>query len=218
MVTLKYKFFLVFFLLVSTLSQGQIGAVIDNNIYTSSNLAKKNTTTTTRILAQNITKNCHTDLQKVTAIYLWIAKNISYDYELFSNQKLQKEFYISEKNVIKKTLERRKGVCSGYAYLFKELCENVGVTSEIVHGYTKKYTTGQKNNKVNHTWNVVNIDGSWKLLDITWASREDNSNLLNSFWFFTSPKDFIYSHYPEEKKWTLLKNPITKNEFDTLSK
>ena len=38
--------------------------------------------------------------------------------------------------------------------------------------------------------------------------------LYNEFYFCTNPSDFIYSHFPIEEKWQLLKEPIHLKEFE----
>ncbi len=152
------------------------------------------------------------------AIYKWIASNISYDNELRLSPKLQKEFYTSEENVIKKVLERNMALCGGFAFLFKSLCEDVGVPAEVVHGFTKDYSGKiQKNKKPNHTWSAVKLNGQWQLLDITWAISYGSNNKTDDFWFLTSPANFILSHFPEDRKWTLLGNSISFSEFQRQS-
>ncbi|PKA82699.1 transglutaminase superfamily protein [Ulvibacter sp. MAR_2010_11] len=173
-------------------------------------------TNSTANLARNITKYSTTDLEKAGAIFNWIAKNISYDYELSNSAKLQKEFYTSEANVIKKTLERKKALCGGYAFLFKDLCKEVGISSEVIHGYSKKYDISKSSKKVNHSWNAVKIDGKWHLLDITMARSHGKTNTPDTFWFLTKPQSFILTHFPENTRWTLLANPISKEEFEKL--
>ncbi|MBK5212266.1 MAG: hypothetical protein JJE55_01235 [Flavobacteriaceae bacterium] len=194
---------------------GQIGAVIDNNRTYKKSLPKENNASfSTKTLAFKITKNAVTDTEKATAIYKWIAANISYDNELRRNVKLQKEFYISEENVIKKVLERKMALCGGFAFLFKNLCEDVGISAEVVHGYTKDYTgRARKSKKPDHTWNAIKLNGKWQLLDITWAISNGSGNRPDDFWFLTRPSDFIYSHYPEDEKWILLNDPISFSEF-----
>ncbi len=86
---------------------GQIGAIIRPINRHIENFPEKNKTTfSTAKLAHAITKDATTEKEKVFAIYKWITSNISYDNELRLSSKLQKEFYTSEENVIKKALER----------------------------------------------------------------------------------------------------------------
>ena len=158
----------------------------------------------TKNLAQQITKGKNTDTEKARSIFIWISTTIEYDTELRLNQKLQKEIYTSEANVISQALKRKKALCGGYAILFKQLCEDVGIKAEIVHGFTTqgnqvKNTSGAPE----HTWNAVYINNTWQLLDITWAVSHGNPNNPQLFWYGTKPSDFIKTHLPQDKKWRL---------------
>ncbi|MAP53637.1 transglutaminase domain-containing protein [Altibacter sp.] len=172
--------------------------------------------TTTGQLARAITKNATTHEEKAWAIFNWIVRTIDYDHELSASRKLQQRIYTSENSIIKNALERKKALCGGYAFLFQELCAQVGISSEVIHGYTKQYAAQTKREKVNHTWNAVKLNDQWYLLDITWAKSHGSSSEPDTFWYRTPPKDFIYTHYPEDTKWTLLRHPISKKEFETL--
>ncbi len=196
----------------------QIGSVIGSDKHYKKRAVKEKNITTfsTAKLAFAITKNATTEKEKVTAIYKWIASNITYDNELRLSAALQKEFYTSEENVMKKALERKMALCGGYAFLFKSLCEDIGISAAVIHGFTKDYSGKiSKNKKPNHTWNAVKLNGKWQLLDITWAISYGNSKGSDDFWFLTKPSDFIYTHYPETLKWTLLKQPISLLEFQS---
>ncbi len=211
----KQIIFLVFIYLLGWSSIAQIGAIIgnDNRHYDRVSEKGKAPFSTTK-LAFAITKNATSEKDKFFAIYKWIASNITYDNELRLSSELQKEFYTSEENVTKKVLERKMALCGGFAFLFKRLCENVGVSAEVIHGYTKDYSGKiQESRKPNHTWNAVKLNGKWQLLDITWAISYGSNNKPDDFWFLTRPADFILSHLPEDRKWTLLGNSISYSEF-----
>lgn len=212
---MRKHFILLLFLGFAINSFAQIGAVMGkDNSHNKYKLSKSKTTFSTEKLASSITKNANSSQDKVVAIYKWIAANISYDNELRLSKKLQKEFYISEENVIKKVLHRKMALCGGYAFLFKSLCADVEISAEVIHGYTKDYSGKNfKNKQPNHTWNAVKLNGQWHLLDITWAISYGNSHGPDDFWFFAKPTDMIYTHYPEDQRWTLLKKPISFMEF-----
>ncbi len=214
------KHFLFFTLLLSfTFSAtGQIGNVIvDNRVHKKITSKKNKSSFSTKELTFRITRNASSETEKTSAIYKWITTNISYDNELRSDAKLQKEFYTSEENVIKKVLERKKALCGGYAFLFKRLCEDIGISAEVVHGFTKDYSGKiEKNKNPNHTWNAVKLNGKWQLLDLTWAISYGSRDNPDNFWFLARPSEFILSHYPENIKWTLLKNPKSFSEFQKI--
>jgi transglutaminase/protease-like cytokinesis protein 3 len=170
--------------------------------------------TTTGVLARTITQNSTTDSEKAEAIFYWIANHISYDHELHNSTALQKKIYTSEENVIKHVLARKKALCGGYAFLFKELCERVGITSEVIHGYSKKYTRRSGSNpRVDHSWNAVKLNGKWQLLDVNWAVSQKVNAKINTYWYLTRPEHFIYTHFPQDPKWTLLKHPPSRADF-----
>lgn len=196
--------------------EGQIGNVIGKysprkNVVSKNKALKHNQK---KILARTITKDITSDREKVRAIYKWITSNISYDNRLRNDEALQRQIYISEDNIVENVLEREMALCGGYAFLFRDLCAEVGISAEVVHGYSKDFTGRPRSYKQpNHTWNVVKLDGQWRLLDITWAIGYGAPGNTDDFWFMTEPKSFIYSHYPEDPKWTLLKNPISFAAF-----
>lgn len=206
-------FLLFLFFGINTFAQ--IGSVIGKDNRHKQYISKKQKPAfSTAKLAYAITKDAKSDNDKVLAIYKWITSNISYDNELRLSPKLQKEFYTSEENVVKKVLQRKMALCGGFAFLFKSLCENVGVSAEVIHGFTKDYSGKiQKNKQPSHTWSAVKLNGQWQLIDITWAISYGSKNSADNYWFLTKPTEFILSHYPEDRKWTLLGNPISFSEF-----
>ncbi|ESO95385.1 hypothetical protein LOTGIDRAFT_116904, partial [Lottia gigantea] len=122
-----------------------------------------------------------------------------------------------------------KGVKSGketYHHLFKKLCCYAGLHCEIILGYSKGagYKPGMRmeGNSFRNSWTAVNIDGSWRLINCTWAARhvtghrDDLPQLFHKydeFYFLTDPEDYIYQHYPDEPSWQLLDIPLPFSEF-----
>ncbi len=216
---MRKQLLFLFLVLFGINSFAQIGAIIGKDNGHREYISKKQKPTfSTEKLAFAITKNAKSDNDKVLAIYKWITSNISYDNELRLSPKLQKEFYTSEENVLKKVLERRMALCGGFAFLFKSLCEDVGISAEVIHGFTKDYSGKiRKAKQPNHTWNAVKLNGKWQLLDITWAISYGSKSSTDDYWFLTKATNFIYTHYPEESKWTLLEKPISFSEFQKQS-
>jgi transglutaminase/protease-like cytokinesis protein 3 len=119
-------------------------------------------------------------------------------------------------------LNTRSTICSGYANLYQQLAQYMGLKSVIVVGYAKgiDYALGE-DNQVNHGWNAVKIDDDWYLIDTTWGSGTVNDNIFNAqfnpYYFATKPQEFIYSHFPENPQWQLLETPLSREKFDTLA-
>src|SRR5688572_2514855 len=89
------------------------------------------------LLAQQLTAECTTDLQKVRSIFKWITDNIAYrTNEPVSRRKKPRitEEEIDDTTLLKPLDERvaetvlanKVAVCDGYARLFKTLCNYAG--------------------------------------------------------------------------------------------
>ncbi len=60
-------------------------------------------------------------------------------------------------------LVEKKALCEGYSKAFAYLCNLAGIENVIVTGETY----------VAHMWNMVNLDGSWYHIDVTWDKPVD---------------------------------------------
>ena len=182
-------------------------------------------------LSHKLVRNYSTEMEKVRAIFSWITQHISYNTYIFNSSRRYgvskfipeptdtiSDWKSANEMTAQRVIQRRFAVCDGYAKLFKTLCDYAGIRSELVTGYAKCNTERAEKFKSNHTWNVVMIDSSWRLLDVTWASGFVNySNefvqRLDETYFLSDPKRFIIDHYPEDLRWTLLEEPPGLREF-----
>ena len=180
-------------------------------------------------LAYELTYRYETELEKVRAIYSWIAQHIAYNTGIFSTRSAAvKQVYDEDdttavwKSAVEMTaervLKRRKAVCDGYAKLFKTLCDYSGIQAEIILGYAVPYSGRKDRFRTNHTWNAVRIDSNWYLLDVTWGSGYiDNNNQfvyrMDESYFLASPKQFARDHYPENLNWFLLEELPVWREY-----
>lgn len=166
-------------------------------------------------LSAFLTAPAKNDREKARALYRWITQNIDYDVEGYFSNKYENT---SPDNV----LEERKSVCGGYANLFEAMAKEANLTVVIIRGYGKGigYSPGAKiGNKTNHAWNAVRINGSWYLIDSTWGagSVDEEGHFHRQFdehYFLTPPSRFVYDHFPDDQRWQLLNNPISKEEFE----
>lgn len=167
-------------------------------------------------LSNYLMKPAKSDLEKVRLIFSWIAYHIKYDAQGYNTGNYGD---LSPEGV----LERKVAVCEGYSALFQALCENVDLEGEKISGYAKGYgySTEKKISGTNHAWNVIKINGIWKLFDVTWASgygTNENGKLVShskfdDYWFDTKPNEFIFSHLPEDSKWQLNNPLLTFDQF-----
>lgn len=184
-------------------------------------------------LSHLLTNSYTTELEKVRSIFYWITDHISYNtirYQpqpaSYKNDDDDESEYDADtiykslnERVAGITLKRRYAMCDGYARLFKTLCDDAGIKSEVITGYARtNMNSGQF--RCNHKWNAVMIDSNWYLLDVTWASGYLNfagNNFIkdyNDYYFLTPPKYFIKDHYPDDIKWTLLNDQPSLTEFN----
>lgn len=174
-------------------------------------------------LAHLLTSQLDTDVERFRAIYKWVCNNIANDYKLYQRNMRKRQRFKNDslklaewnnrfrKLSFKTLLEDQKTICTGYAYLVKELSKLANINCEVVNGYAKTSTIHLKNlDMPNHSWNAVELDGKWYLCDPTWASGTPNPASLqfefnyNDGFFLAEPKLFAINHYPEDPKWLLL--------------
>lgn len=167
--------------------------------------------------ASYLTAPAKNDSEKVRSIFRWITHNISYDVDAFLSQTVKR---MSADDVLK----HRSSVCQGYAVLFEQLAKSAGLEVETITGFAKGYSyiPGEDYDESNHSWNAVKIDGVWRLLDCTWGAGYigDNGEYVRRFeehYFLTEPQEFIFTHFPENPKWQLVQNPISKSNFLSLA-
>ncbi len=166
-------------------------------------------------LAKNIVKSEWKEIEKARAIFYWIAKNIQYDYKGLETDYWK--FYPSDYSIAFGTYIQRKGVCGGYSYLFKFMCNEIGIESVVIDGYSRNEISqaGLPIEEIDHSWNAVKINGKWGLIDVTWANSSGEGKNINNYYFLTPPKEFVANHLPLDDKWQLLESAISKDEFDT---
>ena len=142
----------------------------------------------------SVRKQCNEDVQKMitdcsTAV---LAAQTEYDKVLaihnFINNKIEYA-YISGTNIpetaqwahnIIGVASGDKAVCESYAKTFLYLCRVYGIDCIIATGLSR----GQ-----GHAWNVVEIDGKWYYVDLTW-----NDGDRSYYYFGLAPYVFGQSH------------------------
>lgn len=196
---------------------------------------------TPKQLADQIKMDFISEYDKTRAIYTWMALNISYDVKTWLNPKptqsityktqLEKDLKIQEiKNVtIKNVFKKQLAVCSGYSLLFNHLATLAGLKSDIIEGMAKTTPDdiGRRKPIINHAWNSVMIDGTWRLIDVTWgAGYMANKQGLwvkefNALYFDSPSKVFFTKHLPASRVWlngsideeSFLKAPLLYDEY-----
>ena len=150
---------------------------------------------------------CNNEMEKVRTIFTWAAHKIRYDDHSYNANTIKA---MSAEEVISK----KRAVCDGYSTLFQALCEEAGFECRKIYGYSKGYgySPGDQMTEADHAWNAIHVEEKWYLMDVTWASGygvTKNGKLtsvseFDDYWFDVNPKEFIFTHMPEESKWQFI--------------
>ena len=109
------------------------------------------------------------DYDKIYAVYDWLCKNVTYDYE-----NLEDTTYML-KHTAYAALIDRTAVCQGYAVLFYRLMLELGVDARVIVG----------DGGGPHAWNIVQLGDYYYNLDSTWdAGQSEYAYFLRSNWTF----------------------------------
>ncbi len=200
---------LVFFMLISMAIAAQTPnpyQQIDKKIAQIPDSLSKSTTK----IASYINAHFKTDDDKIRAVFYFTASRINYDLEnMFKlNNNLKSE------EIIKNTLETKKGVCINYAEVFNDLSNKLGIKSVIVVGYTKQ---NGKIDVLSHAWNAIYLNHKWFVFDATWGGGHVNNGKyvqkINENFYKVEPSKIITSHMPFDYLWQFLNYPITNDAF-----
>lgn len=182
-------------------------------------------------LADKLTRPLSTEVEKFRAIYTWTCTNIANDYTLYLKNERQRQKYTDpvqhkawnrefSARVFKKLLEEHKTVCTGYAYLVRELAFHAGIKCVVVDGYGRTAQSNIRGEGVaNHSWNVVCLNNKWYLCDATWSSGAIDAKTgsfvkkYDAVYFLMDPALFVRNHYPLDSEWMLLRDKPTLHEF-----
>ena len=162
-----------------------------------------------REILSKIIKSGMSDRAKVKAIHDYIVFNVEYDTSL-------------SRYTAYNALKEGKAVCQGYALLGYKMLNEAGIPTRIL------CSVG-----MNHVWNLVQLDGKWYHLDITWDDPDiegrveyynflitDEAMMMSHFWepeeYPTSGEGMVFDDKPSvlgwfkyEDKWYYIKSDGT---------
>ena len=127
-------------------------------------------------------KACRTQKQKVKAINAYMVKHYTYD-----------DRYADASYSFTGLLDHKKGVCKGYAELFRLMCLQAGIRTESVTGLATS-GPGQKDYEL-HMWSRSKINGKWYYTDVTFNDGAGSNQ------FLLLPAKRFYGkgyHYPQQ--------------------
>lgn len=170
-------------------------------------------------LAAYLQEGASTDLEKARAIYTWLTDNVAYDDAAYNSGNYND---YSAPTV----LQSKLAVCAGYSNLYQALGEEMGLNIMQISGYAKGYgyQPGTKFTKTTHAWNIIKIDGTWRVFDATWGTG-NGSNVkgklvskkeFDAYWFNVDPYEAIFSHLPETYSAAKVSPAIDLSTYENL--
>ena len=96
------------------------------------------------------------DFDKVLYLHDYLVRNYSYDYEGMRLEQAGTGTAVCVRDAYT-FFESGTGVCQAYMLAFLALCEEVGIPCLPV-----------VSDEMNHAWNMVELDGEWYHVDVTW--------------------------------------------------
>ncbi|MCR5143688.1 MAG: hypothetical protein K6B67_00100 [Lachnospiraceae bacterium] len=122
------------------------------------------------------------DYDKVKYVYETLINNVDYAIESENNQNILSVFI------------GRSTVCQGYSCAAQYMLRELGISSMIVSGVA---------NDENHAWNLIQMDGEYYYMDLTWGnskymSKQDiTTKHINYEYMATTTEEILKNHVIE---------------------
>jgi transglutaminase/protease-like cytokinesis protein 3 len=170
-------------------------------------------------IAIKLTKPFADKMDKIRALYTWVANNITYDIKAARNDDAGNFKTVD-------ILKLRKANGLGFAKLFQDMCSSIGVRCLTTDGSIRRVYDDLENGikGINHSWNVIQLGttaDTWHYVDCALASGtwdNDFKVVTKSFsdrYFFTNKATFNKQHIPNNAAWLLGPGTANLKEFNT---
>jgi len=136
------------------------------------------------------------DLEKEIALHDYLILNTEYDYQNYLLNTVSEESHHPYGVLVNKV-----AVCDGFARSMQILLNMVGIESEFVHG-----DSDNENGWYGHAWNIVNIDGEYFHVDITFdnidkeSGKSENDSISHTY-FNISDRQISFDHLWEKSAY-----------------
>jgi transglutaminase-like putative cysteine protease len=107
-------------------------------------------------------------------------------------------------------------VCAGYANLLAAIGNAAGIETVVVVGDTRDGADGFGADGAGHAWNAARLGAEWVLLDATWDAGHVGDAFEKEYsteYLMAPPAAFGIDHFPDEERWQLRNQPLTRAEF-----
>lgn len=137
-------------------------------------------------LLQQITTPTMSEVEKVGAVHDYIVR--AHDYEMETD---------GSPFTVYTFMHEKQGVCMAYALLFEKMMEQLAIPCYYVVGHA------DGEGDMGHAWNMVQLDGEWYHVDVTWNDIGKRTNHEIRYRYFLRSDDFMkgdhqwnLEHYP----------------------
>lgn len=130
------------------------------------------------------------DIEKIAAIFTYIADNIEYDYNLAASVQ---SGYLPDPDSL---LSKKKGICFDYASLFAAMCRSQGIPTRLVIGYASP--------DIYHAWNeVYTVETGWITPEL--LLDEKGYNLVDAtFYAGADDKEYIAEYISNDGNYSAI--------------
>lgn len=160
-----------------------------------------------------LTNGKKSEYEKGRIIFNWIVDNIEYDWLKYQAYLRDSSKYEVRNNEF--VFKQKKGICIEISNLATEMFRYAGLNCFTIGGYAKyeEESLIDESKILQHAWNAVRVNDQWHLIDVTWSALQKKSINTDSAFLSISPSQFIFTHFPDEARWTLLDSPISFEVF-----
>lgn len=129
-------------------------------------------------------------VEKIAAIFDWIADNISYDKSLAATVQ---SGYVPDPD---RTLAAGKGICFDYASLFAAMCRSQSIPARLVIGYAEP--------DIYHAWNEVYIEETGWITPELFLKKKGYNIADATFYAGNSDKEKIAGYISDEGNYSAM--------------
>lgn len=110
-------------------------------------------------LSKSLVKEDWSDERKVYTFYSWIEENLAYDFYEAKNLTYSRASTYNDHSGTYNVWNTKAGVCFDFTNILAIMCRANGIPAGCI-----------TSNSMNHTWNIVYINGRWTEIDCTQGS------------------------------------------------
>jgi transglutaminase/protease-like cytokinesis protein 3 len=161
--------------------------------------------TSPEAVARYISARVTDPFERVKALHDWVVTRLRYDSASLTGTRKPQD--------AKSVFDSRLGVCEGYARLLVELGKHSGTRFVYLTGEVRE-EHGELA-PIGHAWNAVEVKGAWYLVDATWDDpvMNDGSDAYRTDYLFIPPSLAGLNHFPDEPRWQLREQALSRAEF-----